>query len=914
MRDKLLNLLMHLTLCHRRVVWGLTLALTSLSVWAAGLIVLDVRWSSLLPESDPKVMEYKMIDRAFLQPGNMIVAISGPDEATLEQITDEVTAILEAEMLAPPGATLDEIKQSERYARHVFGRSPDEWVNEHMLWLAKPKDARRFRDLLRDPRLLPYLSHLNDDFEREYTDSENVQTKEREIVASLDAVQGLANTLLSAASGSVDPGRIRRVVRDLTVGRPYMFSLDNTMSLVFVASAVPSDDSRTVPLVDKRAESLLAPIQARYPDYRIERTGLIPVYRDEMDAVGPQTQALTLLAFGLVFLLLAWNFRSAMIPLIALTPIVAGIIWTMGLIGLVLGSMNIITVMIMVVLLGLGIDFSIHLVSRFFEELKKGRNPETALRLSVEGTGTGVITGAVTSAIAFLMLMVAETRGIYEFGFCAGAGVLVQLTAVFWMLPSLMFTYAQGRINKGKPIPEIREIAFLNPITRRVVRNNKWVTGVSVLLISAGLFTAAHLTWEWNFMELEPKGLRSVALQDEIVDRFKVSPTVSWFTASDVEASRAYRKELKKKRPIGDVDDISRWVSRPDAETNRPFIHALRAHSLKKRPAQDYATPFLQARLADELDRLWANLVEIQALSITGGQDRVVEKTRRLVAERGTRDNGLLFKLTTRYKDPDLVDWTSVATLADLFQGALTARVKKAVVRDEPVTLAQVPPKYHARYVSDEAPGYLVRIFPKQNLYRKSEMEVFQNVVTRTSETVTGTSQMIFKMNTEMIREGRIAFILGALVILGVLFADFRSLGRGLVPMIPLVAGLSLLTGLFWVFGQKLNYINVIGLTVIVGIGVDNGVHILHRALREGPDRLPEAVASVGRAVILSSLTTMIGFGSLMLYVMRGMASLGLLLFAGVGFCLLASCILLPAVIALCSNRMYPKKITGDSP
>jgi len=905
MRDKLLNSLMHLTIHHRWIIWSLTIVLTGVSIWAAGLIGLDVRWSALLPQSDPKVMEYQMIDRAFLQPGNMIVAISGPDEATLEFITDEVTAILEENMVASPEATLAEIKQSKRYARHVYGKVPIEWLNEHMLWLAKPKDARRYRDLLRDPRLLPYMEHLNDDFEREYTDSENVQNKEREIVASLDAVQGLAEALMMAASDSVDAERIERTVRDLTVGRPYMFSLDNNMSLVLVASAVPSDDSETVPLVDKKVEALLAPLQEIYPDYRIERTGLIPVYRDEMDSIGPQTQALTLLAFVLVFVLLSWNFRSFLIPLIALIPIVIGIIWTMGVIGLVLGMMNIITVMIMVVLLGLGIDFSIHLVSRFFEELKGGRSPEAALKLSVGGTGAGVITGAVTSAIAFLMLMVADTRGIYEFGFCAGFGVLVQLLAVFWLLPSLMMGYVERRLQKNKEIPVIREISFLLPATRFATRQRFWIAGVSFALILAGVYAGTHLKWEWNFMKLEPRGLRSVALQDEIIEKFKISPTVSWFTAPDVEASRAYRKELKKKRPIGDVDDISLWVSRPDAEENRPFIQELRRHSLKTRPPTDYTDPSNQARFFEELDRLWANLVEIQALSITGGQDRVVEKATRLVSVRKSRDKGLLMRLADRFEETAAVNWASVAAFDGVFKTSMGTRINRALVRDEPVPLDQVPQKYHDRYISDQEPGYLVRIYPKKNLYHKKEMEVFQDVVTSTSETVTGTSQMIFKMNTKMIQEGRLAFILGSLVILIVLYADFRSFDRGLTPMIPLVAGLSLLMGLFWVFGQKLNYINVIGLTVIVGIGVDNGVHILHRAIREGPARLPEAVASVGRAVILSSLTTMIGFGSLMLYLMRGMASLGLLLFAGVGFCLLASCTLLPAVIALNSKRLY---------
>ena len=905
MRTWLINGLINLTLYHRRLIWLVALVLTCLLGWASELIVLDVRWSALLPNADPKVKEYKKIDNAFLQPANLIVAVSGPDEVMLERITDEVTEVLEEKLVAPPGSSLDQIVATERYAWHVYGKLPEDWLTAKALWLAKPKDAKRYRDLLGDPRLLPYLEHLNDDFEREYTDSDNVRNKEREIVASLDAVQGLARTLLLTADKPIEPEKVARTVRDLTLGRPYMFSLDNTMSLILVASAIPADDSKMVPLVDQKVEELLAPLQKKYPDYEIERTGMIPVYRAEVESIGPQTQALTLLAFLLVFLLLVWNFRSFAVPLMAVVPIAVGIIWAVGLIGLVLGGMNILTVMIMVVLLGLGIDFSIHLVSRFFEEAGSGKSLEAALRLSIEGTGAGVITGGLTSSIAFLMLMVAETDGIYEFGFCAGTGVLVQLLAVFWLLPAMMIQFAERRQRKGKPLPRVRRGELLSSLTRLITGRRIPVTAVLVVLAGAGLWAGLDLKWEWNIMELEPKGLRAVSLQDEMIEKFKFSSTVSMFTVPTVEESRAFRTRIKKKRPVGSVDDISLWVSRPDVERNRPFIQELRQRAGQSRPPLDYSNPEVRSRMVEELDRLWANLVEIQALSITGGQERVVEKTKHLVSVRESRDKGLVKKLVERYENGPGIDWTSVAETDLLFTGSFQRRIEKMLVHDEPVTMEMVPPKYHDRYISPEQPGYLLQIFPKKNLYVREEMEVFQNTVSRINPEVTGTPQMVFKLNTGMINDGRLAFLLAAAVILVVLFLDFRHPWRALVPITPLVIGLGLLLGLLWIFNQKLNFINVIGLPVIIGIGVDNGVHILHRALREGKDRLDQTVSSVGRAVLMSSLTTMIGFGSLMFYLMQGMASLGLVLFFGVGFCLVATFTILPAVISLSSKWIY---------
>ena len=218
----------------------------------------------------------------------MIVAISGPDPVLLEQLTDEATDILKREFVCEQEVALEQCIEQERYARYIYGKMPEEWLKKHALRLAKPKDARRTHDILSDPRLLPYLMHLNDDFEMEYTDSENVKNQERQIVGSLDAVQGLVETLAVAAKGEeISQERIDRHVRDLTIGKPYMFSLDNSMSLLMVATAVPMNDTAHLPLEDKQIEKLLLPLAEKYPDFTIERTGMIAVARDEMDSVGP---------------------------------------------------------------------------------------------------------------------------------------------------------------------------------------------------------------------------------------------------------------------------------------------------------------------------------------------------------------------------------------------------------------------------------------------------------------------------------------------------------------------------------------------------------------------------------------------------------------------------------------------------
>ena len=88
-------------------------------------------------------------------------------------------------------------------------------------------------------------------------------------------------------------------------------------------------------------------------------------------------------------------------------------------------------------------------------------------------------------------------------------------------------------------------------------------------------------------------------------------------------------------------------------------------------------------------------------------------------------------------------------------------------------------------------------------------------------------------------------------------------------------------------------------LPLIIGIGIDNGVHVFHRIVLEGEDRIDVAMVSTGKAVLLTTLTTMIGFGSLMASVHRGFFDLGLLVSIGILVCYLASVILMPAMMEI---------------
>lgn len=896
MRTKLLNFLVKASIGKKKIILLTSILITIISMILANTLKIDTRWTALLPEKMPVAKEFRNIDNNFLQPANMIIAVSGSNSLELEKISSEVVDILEKNMVAKEGMSHEEIKSKEMYAKYIYGAFPEEWVKKNSLKLLKPKDSERVKNIFSNTSILNFIKQMNVDFEKEYTDSENVKNQERQIVSSLTALENLLDVIDSSSQGAIISNQtLNRVVRDQTIGNPYTFSLDNKMILVMVASSLPADDADSMVKMDKRIEQLLLPLNKKYPEYKIERTGMTAIARDEMDSVGPYTMVITFGAFLLIFLLLAWNFRSALTPVINLIPIVLGIIWAMGFISLTIGTLNLITMMMMVVLLGLGIDFTIHLTSRFYEEIGNGKSIEESLQLTIGGTGKGVITGALTTAASFLALMIADTPAIFQFGLCAGSGVLITLIASIWILPALLVMRVERKKNKSIVIKPLKNIYSIGKIATFCNKNAKLVITISIALFLIGFISSRYLEWEWNFLNLEPEGLRSVELQDEIVERYKLSVTTSMLTVDSIEESRKLRKEFKSKRVVAEVDDISQWVSRMDYDQSKKNIEQLKKNLKYSRT--DFSNMTNRNDFSAELDRLWANLVEIQALAFTGGQDRIVEKTANIIGRRDSRDDGKLRIMADKFLSNNNIQWYNLEVFTNKFSNILYEYLLVMTENTDAVGIEDIPLQIKSRYISKSSDKYLMHIMPKKNLYTRQELETFQNTVNKISPSVTGTPQLILSMNLETLREGRIAVVASVFVIILLLLVDFKRPLVSFITFLPMIGSFSLIMGAMLIFREKLNYINMIAFPVIIGIGIDDGVHFMHRYLEEGHGNLIKASTSVGRAMLMTTLTTMIGFGSLMFYLMRGLASLGFVLFFGVGFCFIITITLLPALM-----------------
>lgn len=182
-------------------------------------------------------------------------------------------------------------------------------------------------------------------------------------------------------------------------------------------------------------------------------------------------------------------------------------------------------------------------------------------------------------------------------------------------------------------------------------------------------------------------------------------------------------------------------------------------------------------------------------------------------------------------------------------------------------------------------------------------LDLFAEQMHKIDDRVTGLPLILKVLIYYMGKDGSMAAIAAIIVIFLILLIDFRSFKMSLITLIPLTFGVVWMVGIMHITGVQLNIVNVIGVPLILGMGIDTGVHIIHRYNIEGVNKIRIIFSTTGKAVLISSLTTFLAFGSLGFATHRGLASLGITLAIGITTVWLSTIVLLPAIISLIDGR-----------
>jgi len=905
MREKLLKKLAHGHAAYPGRMLLIVFLLTLVFGFFAEHLKVTMRWSDLLPSKDQRTIQFNKVIEEFVSATSLVVVAQG-EEGRIKEFADT---------LAPKIVNATNPRNNEKLFRRVDYKTEVEFLKKHGLMLIKEEHLRNLKDIFMNPNLNGFLVNLNNSMEKEYVGQEesiSTREKEDEAVIFLDGIESLLEGLKRVASGeNLTDSEVRNIADKLLFGEPYLLSYDEK---TLVLNAIPNFtmmDTDLMVVGTDAVQDIIEDMQAAYPDVNAGLTGMIAIGRDEMIYSKQSLGHTTVIAIIAILLLLMLSFRMWVAPVLAIANLIVGLVWAVGVAAILVGQLNIMTQMMAVILLGLGIDFSIHLISGFTERRAAGDSISDSMETTFIKSGKGIITGALTTACAFLTMSISQSRGLKEMGIVTGSGLLAILFATFLFLPALLvirerhLDKRRAKRKEAEPFVQ-RDIRF-----QFLGRTAEWLGQRYIFAILFSLVATVFLAWsgskitfDHNYMNIEPEGLTSIELQDVVLEKFDLSMDYALILADDTDESRKLAEACRELGSVAIAEDISLYLPSSDQQQKRK-IHVrdieeeMRSKEIKSRILPEDLKAFYE-----EVERLEMNIMEMQDMAYLGGQDKVDNKCKMIVGDPERLDSRNIIQELLRIleaEEPQL--FLGLSAFQERFSPYFKASVIGMASTDA-IELSDLPVSILDRFSNAERDKFLVTVFPKGNIWQDAAfLYRFDDDLESVSEKATGMPP-VFRALIEIIgRDGRNAVFLTIIIVFLLLLADFRSPAYALMAMIPLACGVLWMVGLMKLTGQQLTVMNIMGLPMIVGIGIDDGVHIVHRWRHEGKRKINTVFASTGKAILLTSLTTMLAFGSLIFSIWRGFGHLGAALFIGVGACFLTTVLILAGIIGFIERK-----------
>jgi hopanoid biosynthesis associated RND transporter like protein HpnN len=894
MKQRILNGWGKFAATHSFWIIAALLVLTIAAGISASRLKITTRWSDLLPMHDPMVKEYDNIIKEYSSASNTIIVVQGP-QTRIKQF---------AEAIVP------RIKELIPFVDQVYYKVDEDFFRQHGFMLMRTQDLEKSVDIFKDLNLIPLLTHINDNFEAVYMgEGEPLSTKEKEdnAILYLDGLHFWLRAMndFITQSSTAGPALADSAVERFLIGDPYMISHDKRTLLIIVKPTFSILDTDKMVASTDSIQNILDTTLPEFPDVKAGLTGTVPLGRDELVYSTNDMEFTSIVALVLVLLLFVLTFRMWSAPLLAGLNLIIAIIIGAGISAIFLGSLNLMTSMFIVIIIGLGIDYSIHIISLYSERRAHGDNTVAATQQTLVRSGSGIVTGGLTTAAAFFTLMISESRGIKEMGLILGIGIVSAMLTTLVGLPA--FLAARERITTmirhEPPRPVNIEFKILGKYGKSVSRQPILFLGAGLGLTVFFVFQALHVKFDYNYLNMEPKGIASVVLQDTMIKAFNLSPDFVMVRTNSVEESWQIAQQAKDMPSVSLVNTISDYVPLDSQQLGRqPYLRRIR-HYLQTNTKVIPLSRNNFKDLIDQLNRLDMNIYELSQMAFIGGQDLVDQECRSIIGNPDdTNRIDFVLQLITKMQEDQARSVQQLNQFQKYYEPILR-KESYQMASPERITLALLPQSIKERFLNNSGNQYLVTISPKKQVWNFQFLRRFTEQMQRISPKITGSPPMFLRLIDYVGRDGLRATILTVIIVFLLLLVDFRSLRFALLAMIPLVVGGFWMVGLLKTAGLMLTFVNVMGIPMIVGIGIDDGVHLLHRYRIEGMHATPTVLKSTGKAILLTSLTTMVGFGSLLPAKYRGFGSLGMLLVLGVAACFATTLLLLPALVELLSPK-----------
>jgi hopanoid biosynthesis associated RND transporter like protein HpnN len=618
--------------------------------------------------------------------------------------------------------------------------------------------------------------------------------------------------------------------------------------------------------------------------FRVRMTGDVALAFEEMQLVESQAAGAGFASFVIVSAILFFALRSVRLVFATVVTLVVGLVWTGAFAAWAIGHLNLISVAFSVLYIGLAVDFGLHFCLRYIELRADGRDHELAVSETASGVGGSLVLCATTTSIGFYAFAPTDFLGVAELGVIAGSGMLISLVLAFTLLPAMM---SVGISHRRSPSP----FGLQRSLPSFPVRYPRLVGMAAVLLAAAACFVLPQVRFDQNPLRVRDPSAKSVQVLEELLAKGRATPWELNAVAPDLASA----EELAQR--LGELDVVERAITVndfiPGDQDEKLAIIEDVALFLPPLPSADGRAPAVTDE--ERLEALRDLRAELALWLSHSPEPR-------------WRDTAQAFHdvLDRLIREAEAAPGSPLlANLEQSLLGSLASQLgtlEAALSLSGPITLETLPDALIERMISPE--GLVrVRIFPAEDLGDDDALAAYVNGVRTVTPQVTGGAINIYEASRTVVRSLRQALVAAVVVIAVLLFVIWRTLGDTALVLAPLCMA-SVFTGAAAVLiGIPFNFADIIVLPLLLGIGVDSGIHLVHRSHMARGDASHLLETSTARAVVFSSLTTISSFGTLGFAGHRGMASLGQLLTLGVALTVVCNLFVLPALITWREQR-----------
>jgi hypothetical protein len=626
------------------------------------------------------------------------------------------------------------------------------------------------------------------------------------------------------------------------------------------------------------ARAIADDLQKTY-NVKIRFTGPVMLSYDDMMSIQKGSALSTLISLILIRIILGIGLGSRRLVFITYSSLIIGLIWTTGFAIFAIGKLNLVSVTFAVMFVGLGDDYFTQYAMRYRELIAdKLSNREAQIRSSIDN-GTGLSLSALCTVIGFFSFVPTVYSGISELGIISGVGIIISFFGTLTVLPALLTVFPL-RPKDAPPFPEDSGVAAIP---------NKYAGSISILAIIIGIGSAFFiplLTFDYNPLNLSYQAAESVQTAKELYKDGDTAPETLTVLAKNAEEVKELTQKLKALPEVKNVVTLVELVPQNQEEKLETIADmALFVPHFSQRP-QD---PLPMGEKVKAIQKLSDALKKLMLSS----QDNA--KIDYLVISR-LYYNIERFKSLVKQEPANAGLALEELENSILFNLNYLLRMLQEFLRAQAFTAADLPQELSRLYISRTG-LYRLQVFPNEDITQIEALKRFVAAVRTVAPNATDAPALILETGNAIIGAFKQASIYALIFIVLVIFVILKDIVDTFVVLIPLILAILYTAALAVIIDTPLNFANVIVIPLILGIGVNYPIHLMHRYHTDLPDSGDILSTSTARSVFYSALTTVSSFGTLAFYAHQGTASMGKLLTVSIMLTLVTTLIVLPAML-----------------